>query len=153
MSVEIEDNTEEILTMMEQAQKKALTECGMMAEGYAKALCPTDTGLLKNSITYALDGEAVKTPNYKANRGKKLRNGKRSSEIQIGETYAGQMPQEGEDCTRSVYVGTNVKYAIYVENGTGGDRKKGPRPFIKTAVTGHIEEYRKIIKSNLDAYN
>lgn len=141
MAVEIQDNTEQILTMMERAQIAALTECGLRAEEYAKNACPVDTGLLRNSITYALDGESVANQRYKANKGSETG------------SYSGQAPKEGGDDTRSVYVGTNVKYAIYVENGTGGDRNKGPRPFIKTAVTGHVEEYRNIIRKYLDAYN
>ena len=33
----------------------ALEAVGLQAEGYAKRLCPADTGLLRNSITHAVD--------------------------------------------------------------------------------------------------
>lgn len=35
----------------------ALEEVGMLAERYAKMLCPVDTGNLRNSITHTVDGE------------------------------------------------------------------------------------------------
>lgn len=49
---------------------------------------------------------------------------------------------------RSVYVGTNVKYAQYVELGTS---RMSPRPYLKPAVTDHISEYMDILKEHLDA--
>lgn len=40
---------------------KALETIGLVAEGYAKRLCPVDTGRLRNSITHTVDikGEAA----------------------------------------------------------------------------------------------
>ena len=153
MGVEIEDNTDQIIEMMEITAKRALTECGMLAEEFAKNACPVDTGLLHNSITYALDGETAALTQYKADRGKKGRDGIRSSDIKEGEPYTGQMPKEGGEGTRSVYIGTNVEYAIYVHEGTGGDKKKGPRPFIRDAVANHVDKYKEIIKSHLEGAN
>lgn len=34
----------------------ALEKIGLMAEGYAKAMCPVDTGRLRDSITHMVDG-------------------------------------------------------------------------------------------------
>jgi len=107
----------------------ALEACGIVAEGYAKGLCPVDTGHLRNSITHNTDA------------GKK--------EVQIG---------------------SNVEYAPYVELGTGvhypGGRRtpwiytdsKGQthmtngqraKPYIKPAVSDHLDEYRSYITSKL----
>lgn len=141
MGVEIEDNTEQIIDMMEQAKEAALIECGLKAEDYAKNACPVDTGLLRNSITYALDGGSAAVGQYHADKG----NEKGS--------YTGQMPKEGGEGTRSVYIGTNVKYAIYVHEGTGGDKKKGPRPFLRDAVANHVEDYKAVIKKHLENAN
>lgn len=41
----------------EKAVARALTRMGMQAEGYAKDLCPVDTGRLRNSITNSPDVE------------------------------------------------------------------------------------------------
>ena len=43
-------------------------------------------------------------------------------------------------------VGTNVKYAPYVELGT---RKSWAYPFLKPAMTEHDEEYKQILKDSL----
>lgn len=40
------------------ALARALEKIGLVAEGYAKRLCPVDTGRLRNSITHTDDGEA-----------------------------------------------------------------------------------------------
>lgn len=50
-----ENNAEQIEAAMDKAIAKALTMIGMKAEGNAKAICPVDTGRLRNSITNAID--------------------------------------------------------------------------------------------------
>ena len=54
-----EDHTEEVLDGIEQAKARALEKIGLVAEGYAKRLCPVDTGRLRNSITHTTDDEAA----------------------------------------------------------------------------------------------
>lgn len=56
---EIEDHTEEVLDGIRQAKARALEKIGLAAEGYAKRLCPVDTGNLRNSITHDTDDEAA----------------------------------------------------------------------------------------------
>ena len=46
------DNTEEVLSATDEAIERALEAIGLQAEGYAKLLCPVDTGRLRNSITH-----------------------------------------------------------------------------------------------------
>lgn len=60
----VNDSTDEWKAAFEQAVARGLEEVGLAAEGHAKAICPVDTGRLRNSITHAqLDGthEAVGT--------------------------------------------------------------------------------------------
>lgn len=57
VNVEFTDNSKQILSEFEQAATRALTRIGSQAEGYAKDLCPVDTGNLRNSITNAPDLE------------------------------------------------------------------------------------------------
>lgn len=53
MSVTVNaDNRDEWERLFHQATAKALEEIGLAAEGYAKRLCPVDTGRLRNSITH-----------------------------------------------------------------------------------------------------
>lgn len=129
MSITIQDNSAEVLEALESACQRALEKCGMVAEGYAKKLCPVDTGNLRNSITHTVsDGE------------------------------------------KAAYIGTNSKYAVYVECGTGvyypGGRQtpwtyqdengdwhlthgQRAKPYIKPAVADHVDQYKKIIESEL----
>ena len=51
----IEDNTDIFLRELPIAVARALEEIGLVAEGYAKRLCPVDTGRLRNSITHSID--------------------------------------------------------------------------------------------------
>lgn len=44
------------------------------------------------------------------------------------------------------YIGTNVKYAPYVEFGTS---KMKAQPFLKPSASEHAEEYRKIFEATL----
>ena len=46
----------------------------------------------------------------------------------------------------TVYIGTNVEYAPYVELGT---RKQRSQPYLRPAMTNHIKEYEKILKDEL----
>lgn len=53
-----ENNAEQVEAALDKAIAKALTMIGLKAEGNAKAICPVDTGRLRNSITNAIDTEA-----------------------------------------------------------------------------------------------
>ena len=57
MNIKLTDNSKEVLEAMQQAAVRALEKCGLTAEGYAKKLCPVDTGNLRNSITHTVDEE------------------------------------------------------------------------------------------------
>lgn len=46
----------------------------------------------------------------------------------------------------SVYIGTNVEYAAYVELGTS---RMKPRPYLKPAATEHGAEYRELFEQAL----
>ena len=125
-------------TELEKKTKKALKKIGMIAETYAKQLAPVDTGLLANSITYALGGDAPAIGEYMDNAGE-----------QIG-LYEGSAPAD-DDSQTTLYVGTNVNYAIYQELGhhTTNGNWVPPQEFLRPAVEGHMEEYMNILDSEL----
>lgn len=131
MSVDITDNTNYILEEMDSAIERALVAIGMRAEHIAKGMCPVQTGLLRNSITFALDGKGPNIGQYKADSGGG------------SGQYAGVAPELGGG-KKAVYIGTNVEYAPYVE--LGSSRRKTPKPFLKPAVEGHGDEYRRILE-------
>lgn len=157
-----EDNRDLVKEEMQAACLRALEKCGLVGEGYAKQLCPVDTGLLRNSITHALGGQPASISSYKADKPDK------SGKIQRG-AYSGSAPSDSSG-EMSVYIGTNVEYSAYQELGTGkhydGGRKtkwtykdaKGQQhitggntaqPFLKPAIADHASTYRSIIEGEL----
>lgn len=54
MSVKFTDNSKRVLGEMRSTVSVALEKCGLLGEGYAKKLCPVDTGRLRNSISHAV---------------------------------------------------------------------------------------------------
>lgn len=135
MSYSYKDNTDEVLKGISNAVERALTRIGLAAEGYAKkaltAQKAVDTGLLRNSITFAISGGDANISYYKADRGD-------------GEgSYSGSAPG-GKD--KAVYIGTNVEYAEYVETGTTWTRAK---PYLKPAATEHSTVYKRIIEEEM----
>lgn len=55
MKVTLDDHSGEVLYALDAAIARGLETCGLVAEGYAKKLCPVDTGNLHNSITHTVD--------------------------------------------------------------------------------------------------
>lgn len=53
----VQDNTDEVVEALGIAMARALEAIGIQAEGYAKDLCPVDTGRLRNSITHTVDND------------------------------------------------------------------------------------------------
>ncbi len=130
VEVRITNNSDEILSRMDSAIEVALEKIGLVAEGYAKRLCPVDTGRLRNSITHA-------TASYPG----------------IG-TYQDKYGNEFNDATvdgtpekNAVYIGTNVEYAPYVELGT---TRTNAQPYLKPAVVNHAAKYKNIFKDSME---
>lgn len=132
------DNVKKALDEKDDGIRKALIAIGMNAEGYAKRSLTdqgaVDTGRLRNSVTYALDGEATAISDYTDDKGD-----------QRGQ-YDGKAPAESKG-NRAVYVGTNVEYGPSIESGT---YKMRARPYIKPAIADHVQEYEGILKKILE---
>lgn len=122
------DLTEE---MFNAAVKRGLTAIGLTAESYAKRKInqadAIETGRLINSVTYATD-EQQGTFNYKDNQGKAY-----SYEIGLAETD-------------SVYIGTSVEYAPYIEFG---HHSYPAVHYLKDAAANHSEEYKRLMEESL----
>ena len=135
--VKIEDHSDEYMKDVEGAIEKALTAIGIHLEGEAKEeLSNTpkriDTGLLRNSITYALDGEAPAQTSYSADDGS------------ASGSYSGSAPKDDQ---RSVMVGTNVEYALYVHEGTV---RMDPNRFLKNAADRNRDQCAEYIKKAME---
>lgn len=132
-SVKITNNKAEYEKALDLVAERVLTMWGMQAESAAKKLCPVDTGLLRNSITYALAGQTVAEPYYKSNSG------------ETSGHYTDQAPAD-KGALRHVYVGSNVEYAPYQELGTARMRAQ---PFLRPAIEQNKEYFRDILESEL----
>ena len=151
-SIEFISNEKEVDKAVIDALRKALTKVGMQAESYAKMKCPVDTGLLRNSITYAMDGDLTHIAAYADNKGEN------------SGTYEGKAPAE-DTGLMSVTIGTNVHYAPSVELGHNqqagrfvpalGKRLKAswvnPKPFLRPAMEEHASEYKLILVNEANA--
>ena len=125
-SFSMKDLSEEVLKATEEQIDVALEACGVQAVGYAVAHATekgvVDTGLLRNSLTYALAGKTANKRTYHASSGsskyttkegqvKRHSAGSTSAgTVKIGR-YEGEAP-ENEPKKRSVFIGTNVEYAV-----------------------------------------
>lgn len=129
MNFEFTDNSKEVIETMQQAAVRALEKCGLTAEGYAKKLCPVDTGNLRNSITHTVDEEEpaayIGTNNEYA----------AYVELGTGKYTTGGRPDPW------VYQDDKGRW-----HHTNGQRA---RPYLKPAVADHKEIYRGIIDNEL----
>jgi HK97 gp10 family phage protein len=133
MKVDITDNIDDVLERFDGAVYNALEECGLIAENYAKRLCPVAKeygGTLRNSITHTVDIEELAA-------------------------YVGTV----QDYAIYVEMGTG----IYASEGGGRPtpwhyqdahgqwhttRGNRAQPFIKPAVADHVQTYKSIIDKN-----
>lgn len=142
--VEIKSNARNVSSVLNNALRRALKIIGMKAESYAKLRCPADTGLLRNSITFALGGEAPNIQTY-MNDG----HDKTGKEVPVVTgTYEGTADND-TGSEMSLYVGTNVKYAPYQEMGhhTVNGGWVPPQEFLRPAMMDHLDEYANVIKT------
>ena len=129
----VEDNSPMVIAATDQAIKAALEAVALTVEGYAKIWCPVDTGRLRNSITHVsgVGGGAVHIYQDRS-----------------GNEFTQNVGQSNNSDT--VFVGTNVEYAPYVEMGTSRMHgANGGKGFLRPAVTEHVEEYKRIFETHL----
>lgn len=155
VEIQVNDHSAAILEALNQNVDKTLEMLGLQAAGYAALNLENDprridTGLLRNSIAYAIAGQ---TPVVQKTHGQDYQNNGHDKNgnpvpIERGE-YQGKIAKaEGE---HSVYVGTNVEYGIYVHEGVtraNGSHMAANR-FLRNAVNDHKEEYKRMIEQGL----
>lgn len=128
ITVEFDDNSEEVLNALKNAVERGLMACGEKAVGYAQKDCPVDTGNLRGSITYAVEGDDCYIGT----------NVEYAPYIEFG---TGIYAETG---------GRRTPWAFQLPNGewrmTHGYKA---HPFIRPAAAEHGEEYRKILEESL----
>lgn len=132
MSVTFNDYSDEVLQAFDDACLRALERCGEHAEGYAKDLCPADTGNLRNSISHRVDA------------------GEPAAYIGTNVEYAPYV-EFGTGFHSAVGGGTPKKHWVYM--GDDGEWHIGkpmkPQPYLKPAVANHVGTYKNIFKDEL----
>ncbi len=126
MEIEIIDNSPKVKEEMEAAVLRALEACGLTAEGYAKLLCPVDTGNLRNSITHQVQ------PSEQA------------AYVGTNNEYAAYV----ELGTGKYYPGGRKTPWTY-QDAKGNWHIKRAQPYIKPAVADHVQEYKSLIERTL----
>ena len=129
MNIQFTDNSKEVLEAMQQAAVRAMEKCGLTAEGYAKKLCPVDTGNLRNSITHTVDEEEP------------------AAYIGSNAEYAAYV----ELGTGKYVSGGRPTPWVYQDEKGNWHRTHGQKaqPYLKPAVGDHANTYRKIIEDEL----
>lgn len=143
--VKITNNKDQVIKEMETKIDKALEMIGLQAEGDAKLELESsprrvDTGLLRNSITYAVSGQQPHVGSY-SNDGKHDKTGE-PAEVITGQ-YSGTI---GSEQDHEVYIGTNVEYGPEIHEGRPG---LDPNRFLKNAVEKNVATFRRMIEETL----
>lgn len=138
-SFTIKDYSADILRELAKAVETGMLSIGEKANGHAVKTVPVDTGLLKNSITYGLDGGETHITSYRADPDKGDGRG----------SYSGTFEKAPEG-QRVLYLGSNVHYAEAVET-LDRHHKVGGAHFLKNAMANHTDEYKNTLKAALEA--
>lgn len=128
ITVEIDDNSEVVLEALRNAVERGLSAIGENAVGYAQDKCPTDSGNLRGSITYKVEGENCYI-------------GTNTEYAPYVEFGTGIYSETGGRQTPWVYKGKDGNF--YHTNG------QRPQPFLRPAAQNHSDEYKEILKDSL----
>lgn len=129
MEIRLTDNSDEFIQAMKQSALRAFERCGEQGEGYAKDLCPVDTGNLRNSITHQVD-EAEPAAYIGSNSSY-------ASYVELG--------------TGKYVSGGRPTPWVYQDEKGNWHRTHGQKaqPYLKPAVADHANTYRKIIEDEM----
>lgn len=152
------DNSGSVLQALDGNIDRTLEMLGLQAAGYAILNLENeprrvDTGLLRNSIAYAIAGQAPEVVKEGQKSGQEYQSNskdknKKPIPITTGK-YEGVMAKSENE--HSVYVGSNVEYAEYVEYGVtfASGKVMEANHFLKKAVNDHKDEYKRMIEQGL----
>lgn len=131
MKIIFDDHSDEVLSALDAALARGLEKCGLVAEGYAKKLCPVDTSNLRDSITH------------------KVSDSEKAAYIGTNNEYAVYVEcgtgiyYEGEGGRHTAWTYKDHKGNYHLVHG------QRAKPYIKPAVADHAAQYNKIIEQEL----
>ena len=131
MKITLDDHSDEVLSALEAALARGLEKCGLVGEGYAKKLCPVDTGNLRNSITHTvIDSEKAAYIGT-------------NSEYAVYVECGTGIYYEGEGGRHTAWTYKDHKGNYHLVHG------QRAKPYIKPAVADHAAQYTRIIEQEL----
>lgn len=132
VSVTVDSHIEEYTEELEEKIEDWLKAVGEDAASTAAEIpnFPVDTGRLRNSITCATQTYQSPANQYEGANAKPK-----------------DYKKHAEPEKHSVYIGTNVEYAVYHEVGTS--RGIPARHFIQFGMTAHKEKYKQMLEEKL----
>lgn len=149
ITIRVDSHVDDVMAAVDEKIKLALGLMGEIVEGYAKEDCPVDTGLLRNSLTYAVNGQSTSISSYHADRGS---TGASAGSVNAGSVriggYSGAIGSGDEN---TCYVGTNVEYAPYVEFIDRYHHDTGKAHFLRDAGQNHINEIKAVAETALSS--
>ena len=137
MSVQVIDNSTEVLAELSRAKARVLETIGLKSEGYAKRLCPVGTvestgikgyrgGTLRNSITHTVNGDVLSVGS----------NIPYAAYVELGTGPHFEPPPDWETFTSKRGSGVGRGYVK-------------PRRYLQPAIEEHAGEYKTIMESEL----
>ena len=137
VSVQVIDNSAEVLSELSRTKARALETIGLKAEGYAKRLCPVGTvestgkkgyrgGTLRNSITHTVDGDVLSVGS----------NIQYAAFVELGTGPHFEPPPDWETFTSKRGSGVGRAYVK-------------PRRYLQPAIEEHAGEYKTIAENEL----
>lgn len=140
IDIKVVSHIDEFMDAVVAKMPTILKAIGHTAEGYAKQDCPVDTGLLRNSITFAISGEAPQIGAYSADKVDE------TGVLRTGSYEGDTDPEEDPNCY-SLVMGSNVVYAPRQEFDDTYNHTVGKAHFLRDAMQNHREEYKDIIEA------
>lgn len=129
MAVEFHSNLDVTMKATDQALAKAAEIIGGMAEGYAKALCPVDTGNLRNSITHQTEDHTV---------------------VVGTNVFYGPFVELGTGVHAEGGGGRQTSWSYQDSDGNWHTTSGMPaRPFIRPSIENHTAEYKTVLENVL----
>lgn len=139
LDVDLTSNVSQVKEEVIRQARLGLKAAGETAAGYARENCPVDTGLLRNSIASGLAGDLPRT----------VRGGTDYSDNMSGQKsgYTGRLPAARQN-ELTVYIGSNVEYAPYVEF-CEYNHVSGKPHFLRDAIQDNLDELAEIVRAAL----
>lgn len=128
VQVEFKNNSDEVRRALKNAVERGLSACGETAVGYAQDLCPVDTGRLRNSITYSVDG----------------------NDCYIGTNVEYAPYIEFGTGIHAETGGRRTPWAYEDDKGWHTTEGMKPQPFLRPSASNHSDEYSDILRSSLE---